>query len=177
MTYFTVTAWGHRGSSLVETVIAMGVLAVAIPLVIGTLAETEKSTLYSEAETRSTWIIPACLGEIQASRRGASPYFAATEVNEPFPAAGEIWALGFSEKGLVVGTLPKSASVNGIKEIGGKAIRYIAILSAKSTMPSTIQLNKNSTNTPNLHVQISLEFPATSPADKRQTLKFYTQIP
>ena len=51
----------NRGSSLIETVIAMGTLAIAIPLVFGAIAESGKSSMSSEAETRSTWIIPTCM--------------------------------------------------------------------------------------------------------------------
>jgi Tfp pilus assembly protein PilV len=69
-----------RGATLIEAVIAIGVLAVAIPLVYGALAEGGKSGLSSQAETRSTWMIPACIDEIHASRQGRSLYFSATAI-------------------------------------------------------------------------------------------------
>ena len=79
-----------RGVTLVESVIAVGVLAVAVPLVFGALAQAGKSGFSSQAETRSTWMIPACLDEIQASRAGRPQYFTATTSGQPFPPAGDI---------------------------------------------------------------------------------------
>jgi type II secretory pathway pseudopilin PulG len=175
MRNFRITAWTNRGSSLIETVIAMGVLAVAIPLVFGALAESGKSTQSSEAETRSTWIIPACMEEIQASRSGRAQFLPATAVSETFPPQGDIWTLAFSGQGTPVGKISKSDYAKGTKEIDGKPIRYIAKLSAVNVPPSEAEARPGLT--PTLRVQISLEFPATSPVGKRQKLEFYTRIP
>ena len=177
MTQFSVIKWNTRGSSLIETAIAMSVLAVAIPLVFGALAESGKSTLSSEAETRSTWIIPACMEEIQASRSGRPQFFATTVVDEPFPPTGGVWALGFSGEGQAVGTLTKSEYDSGIREIAGQSIRYIATLKAEKTLPGDLEAEPKPSITPILRVQISLEFPAISPANKRQKLQFYSRIP
>lgn len=159
-----------RGSSLIETVIAMGVLAVAIPLVFGALAEGGKSGMASEADTRSTWIVPSCMAEILASREGRPQFFTATAVNEIFPPTGEIWALAFSPEGKPIGKITKAVYDKGTKELNGKPVRYIASLSAATTPTA-------SGATPMLRARIALEYPATSPAKKRQTLDFYTRIP
>ena len=177
MTQFSVIKWNTRGSSLIETAIAMSVLAVAIPLVFGALAESGKSTLSSEAETRSTWIIPACMEEIQASRSGRPQFFATTVVDEPFPPTGGVWALGFSGEGQAVGTLTKSEYDSGTQEIAEQSIRYIATLKAEKTLPGDLEAEPKPSITPILRVQISLEFPAISPANKRQKLQFYSRIP
>ncbi len=174
---FRITAWTNRGSSLIETVIAMGVLAVAIPLVFGALAESGKSTQSSEAETRSTWIIPACMDEIQASRSGTAQFFPTTVVSETFPPQDDVWALAFSGQGAPVGKIPKPDYAKGMKEIDGKTIRYIAKLSAVNVTPSAAEAKARPGLAPTLRVQITLEFPATSPVGKRQKLEFYTRIP
>ncbi|NQX02416.1 hypothetical protein HQ447_17295, partial [bacterium] len=116
----------NRGSSLIETVIAMGVLAVAIPLVFGALAESGKSGLSSEAETRSTWIVPACMEEILASREGKPQFFTPTAVGEAFPPASQVWALAFSPEGKPLGKLSKAVYDKGSKELNGQPVRYIA---------------------------------------------------
>lgn len=158
------------GASLIEAVIAMGVLAVAIPLVFGALAESGKTSMSSEAETRSTWMVPACMEEIQASRDGRPQFFTSTTVGQIFPPAGEVWALAFSPEGKPIGKLSKAIYDKGTREIDGKPVRYIASLSAKApTIPSGA--------TPMLSLRISLEYPASSPAAKRQKLEFYTRIP
>jgi type II secretory pathway pseudopilin PulG len=159
-----------RGSSLIETVIAMGVLAVAIPLVFGALAESGKSGMSSEAETRSTWMIPACMEEIQASRENRPQFFTNTTVGQTFPPAGDVWALAFSPEGKPVGKISKAIYDKGTKEVDGQPVRYIASLDSK--LPTT-----TTGATPMLSMHISLEYPASSPAAKRQKLEFYTRIP
>jgi hypothetical protein len=160
----------NSGSSLIEALIAMGVLAVAIPLVFGALAESGKSGISSEAETRSTWMVPACMAEIQASRDGRPQFFTSTTVGQTFPPGGEVWALAFSPEGQPVGKISQALYDKGTKEIDGKPVRYIASLSSKA--PTT-----TSGATPMLSMHISLEYPAISPAAKRQKLEFYTRIP
>jgi type II secretory pathway pseudopilin PulG len=160
----------NRGSSLVETVIAMGVLAVAIPLVFGSLAESGRSGMSAEAETRSAWIVPNCMEEILASREGRPQFFTATAVNEIFPPSGDVWALAFSPEGKLVGKLSKAVYDKGAKDLDGKAIRYIASLSSTTTTTA-------SGATPMLRARISLEYPSGIPAAKRQKLEFYTRVP
>lgn len=159
-----------RGSSLIEAVIAVGVLAVAVPLVFAAIAESGKSSISSEAETRSTWIVPACMDEIEASRDGKPQYFTATSATETFPPAGEVWAFAFSGDGRPVGKLSKAAYDKGTKDLDGQPIRYIASLSstATPTEPGVTPMNL---------VRISLEFPSTSTAERRQKLDFYTHVP
>lgn len=159
-----------RGSSLIETVIAMGVLAVAIPLVFGALAESGKSGVSSEAETRSTWIVPACMEEILASREGRPQFFTATSVGQVFPPSGEVWALAFTPEGKAIGKLTKGIYDKGTKELNGQPVRYIASISSATTPPTTGL-------TPLLRTRISLEYPSTAPAAKRQKLEFFTRIP
>jgi Tfp pilus assembly protein PilV len=161
---------GTRGASLIETVIAVGVLAVAIPLVFGTLAESGKSGMSAEAETRSTWIVPACMEEIQASRAGKPRFFAATKVAEIFPPAGDVWALAFSPEGKPVGKVSQAVYDKGTKEVDNRPVRYIASISSAAAATPTGA-------TPMLRARISLEYPATSPAVKRRKLEFYTRVP
>ena len=157
-----------RGASLIETVIAMGVLAVAVPLVFGALAESEKSGLASEAETRSTWMVPLCMEEIEASRAGKPRYFTATAVNAPFPPGGDVWALAFSAEGKPIGKVNKATYDKGTTTLNGKSIRYIAALSAAPIAGSLPVMSR---------ARISLEYPSGAPAAKRQKLDFYTRIP
>jgi hypothetical protein len=159
-----------RGVTLVEAVIAVGVLAVAVPLVFGALAEAGKSGFSSQAETRSTWMVPACMDEIQASRDGRPQYFTATITGQAFPPAGDVWALGFSAEGKPVGKLSKALHDKGTKELDGKPILYIAVMSAgNATLTSGGQTM--------LRARISIEYPAAAPVAKRSKLDFHTRIP
>ena len=159
-----------RGATLIEAVIAIGVLAVAIPLVYGALAEGGKSGLSSQAETRSTWMIPACIDEIHASRQGRSLYFSATANGQAFPPAGEVWALAFSADGKPIGRLSKGVYDSGAAELDGKPIRYIASMSAAAAV-----VRKDAT--PMLDLQIAIEYPAAAKVAKRGKLDFHTRIP
>lgn len=160
----------NGGASLIEAVIAVGVLAVAIPMVFGALAEAAKSGLAARAETRSIWMIPACMDEIHASRAGRPRYFTPTLPGQTFPPAGEVWALAFSPEGQPIAPMPRTLYEWGCRELGGKTVRYIASLdsSPATANPATAAM---------VQVHISLEYPANAPAAKRRKLDFHTRMP
>lgn len=162
----------RRGSSLIEVVIAVGVMAVAIPLVFGALAESGKTNFASEAETRSTWIVPACMEEIRASREGRPQFFPATTIGETFPPAGDVWCIAFSQDGKSIGRISKSQYDKGLKELNGQPIRYLAKLTASPQKPG-----KPAGNPKMLEVNVALEYPSGTTAARRQKLDFYTRIP
>jgi type II secretory pathway pseudopilin PulG len=157
------------GATLIEAIIAIGVLAVAIPLVFGTMAEAGKSGVSAEAETRSTWMVPVCIEEIHASRDGRPQYFSATSPGQAIPPTDELWALGFSEDGKPAGKLTSSQYEQGTREIQGKTLRYVARITAK--LPPATDASRL------LKVLITIEYPAIAPAAKRRTLDFHTRIP
>jgi type II secretory pathway pseudopilin PulG len=159
-----------RGSSLVEAIIAVGVLSVAVPLVFGTLVESGKSGSAAQAETRSNWIIPVCIEEIRASRDGRPQYFTSTKTGQVFPPSGEIWALAFSADGTPIGKLSQALYNSGTRELNGKTVRYIAKMSSSEITTTT-------GTTPMLRVDIFLEYPAIQKAAKRAKLDFHTRIP
>lgn len=156
-----------RGSFLIESVIAMGVLAIAIPLVFGALAESAKSGMAAGAETRGGWMVTACLEEIQASRDGRSSWFPPSRQGEIFPPAGEVWALAFSPEGKVIGGMEKAAYESGTRQLHGRTVRYIAsIRSGPATAVS-----------PMLAARIDVEYPAAAPLARREKLHFHTRVP
>lgn len=159
-----------RGSSLLEAVIAIGVLAVAIPLVFGTLVESGKSGLASQAETRSTWIVSACVDEIGAASEGRSQYFAPIVTGQAFPPDGQVWALAFSADGTPLGRLSETLYDSGASELDGKPIRYIAEIRGSAPVVT-------SGSAPLRRIDVSLEYPAAQKVGKRAKLEFHTRIP
>ena len=159
-----------RGVSLIEAVIAIGVLAVAIPLVFAALAESGNSGLASQAETRSTWMVPACMDEIRASRDGRPRFFTATTTGQAFPPAGEVWALAFGSDGKPIGKLSKALYEKGVRELDGTSVRCIASVTSS-------ELPAKAGSIPMLQVGIFLEYPAASPQVKRRKIDFHTRIP
>lgn len=157
----------RAGSTLVESSIAMGILAVAVPLVFGTMAESGKSGASAEAETRSAWIIPACLEEVESSRSGNPRYFNATETGQAFPQENEIWSLAFSAEGAIIDKITVAQYESGIKKLNGKTISHLAKMNAA----------KHDENDSMLTLRITLEYPAAAPAGNRRTLDFHSLIP
>jgi hypothetical protein len=164
-----------RGTSLIEAVLATSVLAVAVPLVFGAFAESGKTGIAAEAETRSIWIVPRCMEEIQASREGKSQFFETTTVGEPIPSAGGVWAIAFSQDGNVIGKLDQGAYQKGLTVLDGKPIRYIAALSA--SRPEEVSTPAATPAADMLITRVSLEYPASSSAARRQKVDFYSQTP
>jgi len=157
----------RAGSTLVESSIAMGILAVAVPLVFGSMAESGKSGASAEIETRSAWMIPTCLREIEDSRSGKPQYFTTTETGQAFPLENEIWALAFSDDGSCVDKISNNHYESGIKGLNGKSIRYLARISASEPEQADDMLE----------LRITLEYPAVAPEGKRKTIDFHSRIP
>jgi Tfp pilus assembly protein PilV len=163
------------GATLVEAIIAVGVLAVAVPLVMGTIAESGKSGMAAEAETRSTWMVSTCMAEINASRMGQSRYFPATTTTQAFPSAGDVWALAFSPDGKPVGRLSKSQHDKGARELDGQPIRFVAVLEAAA--PAAGSGTPTASGVTMLKTHISIQYPAAAPSNKRGKLDYHTLIP
>lgn len=160
----------QRASSLIEAVIAIGVLTVAAPLVLATMTQAGKSGRSAEAETRCAWMIPACMEEIHASRGGRSQYFTATSVGQVFPPVDDVWALAFSPEGNVIGKITKSHYDKGIRKLDGKPVFYLASMAASTA-------HAQAGVSPMMDVSISIAYPAFAPVAKRQKLDFRTHIP
>jgi hypothetical protein len=163
-----------RGVSLIETVIAMGVLAVVIPLVFGAIAESGRSGISAEADTRCAWIVPQCVEEIRLSRESKGSYN--TVPGQAFPAAGDVWALAFSPEGKLLGKLGKEAyeKSGGVRDFQGEPVAYLATLSA--TGPAAADPAKPGAANM-LTARITVEYPSGVPMAKRQKLEFYTSLP
>lgn len=170
MNGWPISPSGRRGASLIESVIAVGVLAVAIPLVFGVFAESAKSGMTAAAETRSPWMIAACMEEIQASRDGHPQFFTPTASHQAFPPEGDVWALAFSPTGLLIGKLTPVDYQRGTGRINGQPVRYIACLTAT-------EADTTGGKIPALRTHIAVEYPASAPAGKRHKIDFYTHIP
>lgn len=159
----------RRGSTLVDVVIAIGVLAVAIPWVFETLAAAGKCALVAQAESRSSWMIRVCMDEMRASRAACPQYFSSTSIGEIFPPGGEVWALAFAADGKVLGKISRDHYDHGIREADGRSVRYIGrIESMVDPEDHGVPLM--------LRAHISVEFPAALPVGKRRAIDFYTRI-
>ncbi len=155
---------------MVEAVIAIGVLAVAIPSVFAAFGVSGKSGMGSQAETRGAWIIPACMEEIHASRQGRSRYFEATVAGQNFPSGSGVWALAFAGEGALLGRLNPSQYAGGLKEIDGRPVGYIVSMESGAA-------DRDSGMFPLLELRLTLEHPAAASAAHRHKVHFHSRIP
>jgi len=153
-----------------EVVVAVGVLAIAVPLIFGSIAESGNAGQSSSAETRAPWMVRACVDEIQASRAGKARYFTNTAAEQALPPAGDIWALAFAESGMVIGKLSQAEYDDGLRKLGNSDVRFIANIQSPNKTADALE----NTAVP---VRITIEFPAAAPADKRRTIEFHTLVP
>ncbi len=159
------------GALLLEAVIAIGVLAVTIPLVFEVLGEAAKSCGAARAETSSCWIVPACIAEVSASREGCPQWLPVSTCGQVFPPSGEVWALAFSRSGDPLGCLSKAHYEQGVRVVAGQSVRFIAALEA-SPAAATPGLSE-----PLVRVHVAIEYPAVWPAARREKIDYYTYLP
>lgn len=159
-----------RGFSLIEIIIAMGVLAVALPLVCAVMARSGQSSASAKAETHCVWILPACLHEIDAAFLGKSHYLPTLARGQSLPAAGDILALAYSKEGRALALVTREAYHMGINPLAGDAVAYIVSICGE---PSPTQASRPSM----CNLRLTLEYPPAAPAVKRQKLDFFTRIP
>lgn len=160
----------QRGFSLIEAIVSVGVLALAIPLVLGALVESGNSGTTAAAETRSSWIVPACLDELKAAADGKSALIPTTPLGTAFPPAGQTYGIAFNSGGQSLGAVSKATYDSGLKKINDQDVRYIAIIEGEV-------LTAKAGSAPMRSIHISLEYPAIAPAAKRTKLDFFTKTP
>ena len=156
------------GSSLIEVLIAMGVLALVLPLVFAVLARAAMSCAAAQAETRCASILPACMNEIEAAQHGTARFLPPLNRGVPFPAAGA--TLAFARDGRLLGGVAADACLGGVRSLASEPVRYLATFhtGAAPTRPNMPAM---------LSLRISLEYPAAAPLARRRHLDFHTSIP
>ncbi len=157
------------GFSLLEIVIALGVLAVSVPLVFLALEEGGRSGMASAADNRGGAMAEVCLEEIRASREGRACWVSNTIPGESIPPEGGFWALAFADDGRVMGPVSTAQWASGVARLDGKAVRYLARIASES---------RASEGLPEMRiVRVTVEDPASAPLGKRGKSDFYTLVP
>lgn len=166
----TLPSRTRRGASLIEVVIAIGVLAVAVPLVFMVIAKSGQNAANARAETRCAWLIPACLNEIEAARTGSSELIPPRLPGQPFPADGTLLAIAFTEDGRPLGTIEQPAYDKGLKTLADESVRYLTTIRAEA---APVKLG----SPPMLNLHLTVEYPAAAPAVKRRKIDFHSRLP
>jgi hypothetical protein len=158
-----------RGISLLEMLIGISLLALAVPLVLGSLVRAGEGGMVTRVESRCARIIPACLEEIYAAREGRQNLLTGSQRIADFPPDSEPVCLGFARRGGPVAKMDPEIYHAGLKQRGARGIHYLAAI--------TVQTVAENDSTAKRRLKISVEYPATAPAGKRRKLDFYTGIP
>ena len=159
-----------RGFSLIEAIVSVGVLALAIPLVLGALVESGNSGTSASAETRSGWMVPTCLDELKAAADGKSSLFPATPLGTAFPPAGGLFGIAFNASGQSLGAVDMAGYTSGLKRMNDQDVRYIAMIEGEVVAAKA-------GSAPMRSIHISIEFPAAAPLARRTKLDFFTKTP
>jgi len=142
----STTSW-RSGSLLFETVMAVAVMAVIVPVAMMTMAKVCKSEQEVRAETMGLWTVPACL--------------------EEWKATGEPWALALAGDGTVLGSLTDLQYGMGLVEVGGKRVSYLCRIKVEEGGADQWGLRG---------MKLSLEYPAAAALASRHRIEFHSRM-
>ncbi len=154
----------QKGSTLIESILAISVLAVAIPLVFGSFAASDQSRSTSEVQTLSAWIVPAAIQELRAVRENRSELFILEKPGEPFPPIGKVWVVAFASDGKLIGKVSEELYLHGTQISEEASVRYLVSIRQKVTANIS-------------RLQLWVEYPAASPSVNRKHLEFFSAMP
>lgn len=160
----------RRGVSLVETMVAIGVLAIVGPLAIAALMKSGEGGAAARAETRSPAMVERCLDEVKSARVGVSEHLPKLQPGVAF-GADPVLCLAFSRDGALLGRVGSGDYDAGIRDkIARHDVAYLARVEGThdSERPGFPPL---------LSVRVTVEFPAVAPSDKRRRMEFHTKLP
>ena len=152
-----------RGASLVEAVVAVAVLAVALPLALAAMGKAGESSGSARAETRAPVIASFIRAELEAARTGGSEIYGTLQAGQAFPG-GASKALAFGRDGGFIGGISGADYDKGISRIEGQDVFFIA--SAKGVAGDR-----------GLLVTVRIEHPAVRKPDQRSVVELHTLLP
>lgn len=148
------------GVSLIEAVIAIGVLAVAIPLAFAAIVKAGEVGGNARAETRAPLIAEFVRTELELARRGESEVFERVEPDQPMA----VKALGFAPDGNYLGTLEGADYSGGRRKLDDKEIGFIVAVSGEPEDRGLL-------------VTVKVEHPAVRSSTDRSAVAFHTLLP
>ena len=137
----------QSGSLLLETVLAMAVMAVIVPVAMMAMAKACNSEQEVRAETLGLWIVPACL--------------------EEWKAIGQPRALALAGDGSVLGSLTDLQYGMGLSEVAGRRVSYLC-----GIQEVAIDANERGLRS----VKLSMEYPAAAAVADRRRIEFHTRM-
>lgn len=151
--------------TLMETVIAISIIAVTVPLIFAALGASSQSRRYSGDETRAAWIAEQISDDVARAWRGEGMYLEGTLAYPDFGQGGDAVVLGFDEEGVFSRTLAAGAWESGVQ--GGNEVYLVKVVGqgyAPPDLPGET-LSK---------VSVEVSAPAVAPLSERKNLGFHT---
>lgn len=137
----------RSGSLLLETVLALAVMAVMVPVAMMAIGKACDSGRELRIETLGLWTVPACLVE--------------------WSAAGEPAALALAADGTVLGGVDESDFDCGMFEFEGRRVACLCSIVDLAGVADASGLR---------HLRIRLEYPAAAASAERRRMEFHTLI-
>lgn len=150
------------GVSLVETMVAVGVLAVMIPVALAAIQQAGAVGHVAGAQSRAPSIADHCLLELEAALCGASELLPAGGGDGTWPTGGVV--LAFDQTGHCLGRVDEASYEAGMSSRSGDRPVFLA----------RVGTDRDPTG---LAVAVSVEHPAVRAARLRERFVFHTRLP
>lgn len=161
----------YRGLTLMEAVIALGVIAFAVPLVLSATAISTRTRINAETDTRSAWLARVVQRELtDAWRALPSTMFTPAPAFPNFASATEPEVLLFDAEGRFLARGNNNDYRNGSRN--PNAVYLISVHSQRQS-PANITTNENLL----ARVQITVAHHAKAPLAKRVPCTYSILIP
>ncbi|MEO8616611.1 MAG: hypothetical protein ABI600_15820 [Luteolibacter sp.] len=165
---------GSAGMTLMETVIAIGVIAVAIPLILAASTASLTDRRNAEADTRAAWLSKDVENQIAALWATPRRYsYLPQSLTLRFPDIGtekDPTLLIYDRDAKFVSEGSKSDLQSGVK---AQAAQFLVTIYSKSQI--TNNLTSSTTELSRIYIQV--QYPAKSPPANRQSSEFSLVTP
>lgn len=166
-----------RGLSLIESVIAIGVIAIVAPLAIAALTSAGGVGVSARAETRAPLMVEAAIAEVRAARQSRSSFLDPIPPGTAFPQEDQALCLAFDHGGRLIGKIDTAAYQNGSSQLNGTDVVYLARIQGTPDPDAPASTDPTQPQIPLFILTTTIEYPAGLPIAKRQTLEFVTKLP
>ncbi len=161
----------RRGLTLMEAVIALGVIAFAVPLIVAASSQSSKTRVSAEADTRSAWLAQDLQRQLIDSWNDRQTIAFATKPQFPdFSTASSPTVLIYDNDGALLQSGTTQEFTNGSSN--PKASYIVTIYGTGATPNNLTTAEKNLSK-----VTISIENPAKAKAPIRNRNVFTMLIP
>ena len=161
----------HRGLTLMEAVIAKGVIAFALPLIVAATSQSAKTRISAEADTRSAWLAQDVQRQlIDRWNDRTSVAFAAKPQFPDFASATTPIVILYDNDGVFIQEGTPLEFANGSTN---ERASYLVTVYGVGTTPNNLTTTENNLS----RVIISVENSAKASATKRSRNVFTMLIP